>query len=66
MKASGMAFERLYSDASGVELGVYLEPKKRDRPSYLRILRIDTIDIDIEDIDFLIDALTMIRNEVQK
>jgi hypothetical protein len=64
MRATKLAFERQYGDGSGVEYGVYYDENNAWRP--LTIKSVHEADFDIDQLDWLIEALTAIRKELDK
>lgn len=57
MQATKMAFEKRYSDDSGVQIGVRLDGDK------IEFEAVDKISFPVEELDWLISALTRIKAE---
>lgn len=59
MTPTKLAFERMYSDGSGVEFGVYYDELATWRK--VTVKAVHNADFDVEDLDWLIESLTAIR-----
>jgi hypothetical protein len=62
-KMTRIAFERRYSDDSGVEFAVSLESRPDARVEFEHIGKVD---FPVEELDWLIECLQRIRSEVTK
>lgn len=60
---TSFAIERNYSDGSGVELGVRYDGKRADRQ--VEIESIETIRVNLDDLDWLIERLEYVRDTVR-
>ena len=59
MKATKLGFEKKYLDDSGVEFGVYLNYDT------ITIESIDSVDIPVEQVDWMLGCLNRIKQEME-